>query len=73
MEVLHSFIRDALIIELEPAIKLKTVDIRKLHTIKLPDAIIAASAQVNNLTLITRNTSDFKNITDLPIVNPWSY
>jgi predicted nucleic acid-binding protein len=40
LKVLHNFINDALVIELEQAIKLKTADIRKAHRIKLPDAII---------------------------------
>jgi predicted nucleic acid-binding protein len=71
LEVLHNFIRDARVIELENAIKLRTADIRKQHKIKLPDAIIAATALVNDLILITRNTKDFENIPGLATVNPW--
>lgn len=71
MEVLHSFINDALVIELEKAIKIKTSEIRKTNRIKLPDAIIAATALVYGLILITRNTEDFKNISDLNTINPW--
>jgi len=55
LEVLHNFINDALVIELEQPIKLKAADIRKIHKIKLPDAIIAATALIYNLTLVTRN------------------
>lgn len=68
--MLHNFIADAYIIELERPIKLKTADIRKAHKIKLPDAIIAATAFVYDLTLITRNTSNFKNIPGLQIIDP---
>jgi hypothetical protein len=71
LDVLHNFINDALVIELEQAIKIKTADIRKQHKIKLPDAIIAATAVVYDLTLITRNTKDFENISSLSTVNPW--
>lgn len=71
IKVLHSFIDDAMVIELERPIKLKTADIRKTKRIKLPDAIIAATALVYGLTLVTRNTSDFKNIEGLELVNPW--
>jgi len=67
MDVLHNFINDAFVIELERSIKLKTADIRKQHKIKLPDAIIAATAIVYDLTLITHNISDFKNILDLQL------
>jgi predicted nucleic acid-binding protein len=69
MEVLHAFINDALVIELEQPIKLSTAVIRKQYRIKLPDAIIAATALVHDLTLITRNTSDFKNIEGLKIID----
>jgi len=44
LEVLNSFIKDAVVIELEQPIKYKTAEIRKKHNIKLPDAIIAATA-----------------------------
>jgi len=71
IEVLQGFINDTLVIKLKKTIKLKTAEIRKLHRIKLPDAIIAATALVYKLTLVTRNIEDFKNITGLEIVNPW--
>lgn len=44
LKVLQNFIQDAFVIELEPSIKLKTADLRKVYRIKLPDAIIAATA-----------------------------
>jgi predicted nucleic acid-binding protein len=69
MEVLYNFISDAMVIELESPIKLKTAEIRKAHKIKLPDAIICASAFVYDLTLITRNTADFKNIQGLKMID----
>ena len=71
-EVLSSFISDALVVELEPIIKYKAVDIRKKHKVKLPDAIIAATALVYELTLVSRNVSDFKNIEGLQVINPWN-
>ena len=72
MEILQHFIDDVLIIELEQHIKYKTAEIRKMHTIKLPDAIIAATALVYDLTLISRNVSDFKNIEGLKVLNPFT-
>lgn len=69
--VIGNLIRDARVIELDPDIKIKTADIRKIHGLKMPDAIIAASALVHNLTLLTRNVSDFKKIPQLNIINPW--
>ena len=35
------------------------------------DALIAASAIVYNLKLITRNIKDFQNIVGLEVINPW--
>lgn len=70
--VLNNFINDALVIELEQTIKFKTVEIRKARRIKLPDAIIAATAVVYNLTLLSRNLSDFASINGLKIINPWN-
>lgn len=71
LELLHNFINDALVIELEQSIKLKTADIRKAHRIKLPDAIIAATALVYDLKLLSRNVADFGSINGLTVINPW--
>ncbi|WP_373513410.1 type II toxin-antitoxin system VapC family toxin [Persicitalea sp.] len=71
LAVIHDFINDALVIELERPIKLKTADIRREHKIKLPDAIIAATALIYDLVLMTRNISDFKNIQELRVLDPF--
>ncbi|UXE65669.1 MAG: type II toxin-antitoxin system VapC family toxin [Chryseotalea sp. WA131a] len=49
----------------------ETIAIRKIHKVKLPDAIIAATAKTKNLTLITRNETDFDSVSGLTIINPW--
>lgn len=69
--VLSKFVESAYIFELEQSIKLKAVSIRKEHNIKLPDAIIAATSVVHKLTLITRNTRDFRKISGLQLINPF--
>jgi hypothetical protein len=35
------------------------VQLRRAHHIRLPDAIIWATAQTNNAVLVSRNTKDF--------------
>jgi len=37
----------------------RSVEIRKTHKIKLPDAVVWATAQVHGRILVTRNTKDF--------------
>lgn len=48
-----------IILPITQAIAEQTVVIRKQYRIKLPDALIQASAQVYNVLLVTRNTRDF--------------
>ncbi len=69
--ILKDFIADSVVFELEQNIKEKTVEIRKQYAIKLPDAIIAATAMVNDLTLISRNFKDFDKIKGLKWSNPF--
>ena len=71
LKVLHNFIEEISVFELEKDIKLKTAEVRKKYKIKLPDAIIAATAIIHNLTLITRNTKDFNKIKSLNLSNPF--
>jgi hypothetical protein len=53
----------------EPIIQ-QTIDIRRKAKIKLPDAIIAATAIVNNLTLLSDNDVDFLRVPRLKYLNP---
>ena len=64
-EALSSFISHSDIFDLEENIILETIQIRKKYSIKLPDAIIAATCLVNNFSLITNNLKDFDKITGL--------
>jgi len=68
---LEEFISLANILDLSSEIAKATVELRKNHRIKLGDAIIEATAMVNGFTLITRNTTDFKNIKGLNVLNPF--
>jgi predicted nucleic acid-binding protein len=59
----------SLIIGLTDEIVNQTIQIRKQHKIKLPDAVIAATAITLDLTLLSRNTSDFSKIKGLDQVD----
>ncbi|WP_316846184.1 type II toxin-antitoxin system VapC family toxin [Pedobacter psychrodurus] len=71
--ILRNFIQDSYTYELDQDIKNQTAEIRKYYNLKLPDAIIAATAIVNKLTLITRNTKDFNKIPQLKVSNPYDH
>jgi tRNA(fMet)-specific endonuclease VapC len=71
LQILESFVKDATVIDLKEEIIVKGIEIRRQHPIKLPDVIIASTAIVLNYILVSRNTSDFKNIPGLELLNPW--
>ena len=50
----------------------KTISIRQKNKIKLPDAIIAATALEYNLILMTRNVDGFKGVEGITVINPYS-
>ncbi len=47
------------VIALDNAIANRAVEIRKTTRVRLPDAIVWATAQVHSLLLVSRNTKDF--------------
>ncbi len=47
------------LVEVDGAVREETVALRRAYRIKLPDAMIWASARAHALTLVTRNTKDF--------------
>ena len=58
------------VIYLDKAIERKAIEIRQQKKMKLGDSIIAATALVNNLTIVTRNETDFYR-PKLTIYNPF--
>lgn len=68
-KIYQDFIDQIFVIELSEKIILKTISIRRSHRIKIPDAIIAATAITYSLTLITHNLPDFENIPNLKIID----
>ncbi|MCO6485969.1 MAG: type II toxin-antitoxin system VapC family toxin [Saprospiraceae bacterium] len=65
MQTLEEFIEVTNILPLTDAVVQKTIQLRRSQKINLPDAIIAATALSNNLTLITRNLKDFQYLKEL--------
>jgi predicted nucleic acid-binding protein len=50
----------------------RAVSLRQQRKMSIGDAIIAATALLQDMTLVTRNVSDFNWITGLQLLNPLS-
>nr|WP_295934791.1 type II toxin-antitoxin system VapC family toxin [uncultured Dyadobacter sp.] len=68
--LIYEFVGDAVVLDLKQEIRFKTAELRQNFRIKLPDAIIAATALVHDLTLLTNNVKDFMVIKGLRMENP---
>jgi predicted nucleic acid-binding protein len=61
------------IIPLNEPICLRTIALRRLLSkMKLWDAIIASTSLEYDLTLVTHNIADFKNVPGLSVLNPYT-
>jgi predicted nucleic acid-binding protein len=69
----RNFIADAIIYPVDNAVAEPAILIRKNMRVKLPDAIIAATALHHGLTLLTRNTNDFKHVPGLALAAPGDF
>lgn len=69
MQILEEFTVILNVIPLSENIVEETIKLRKQYKVKLPDAIIAATALQHNLTIITQNIKDFRNIPNISIIN----
>jgi hypothetical protein len=67
--IVQEFTQDATVLGLTPDVISECIKIRRSKKIKTPDAIIAATAIVHSLTLITSD-SDFNNIQGLQVIDP---
>ncbi|MFA6922288.1 MAG: type II toxin-antitoxin system VapC family toxin [Gallionella sp.] len=75
IEIINSYLSNITLVNLTKAIKQKTVSLRRTYRIKLPDAIIVASAIEAGATLLTNDVAlhkienlswRFLQINDLP-------
>lgn len=71
-QLLTQFMEDATVLDLSNNVVDTCIEIRKNHKTKLPDAIIAATALVYDLVVVSRNVADFKNIKGIQVIDPHS-
>ena len=72
IEEIKDFLRSFNSVLLTESLLECAAEIRRNYRIKLPDALIAASALISDYTLVTRNTDDFSKIRTLKILNPFA-
>ncbi|MDL2184227.1 type II toxin-antitoxin system VapC family toxin [Pseudomonas sp. ChxA] len=61
---------DARILPVDAAVALRCAHLHVPEQANESDALIAATALVHGLTVVTRNVSDFKS-SGVPLLNPW--
>jgi len=73
-EIVENLFKEIEILNLNEDIVNNVIETRKKRKIKLPDAIVYATASTNDIDLITRNVDDFKNIDkNIKVINPFDY
>lgn len=70
IDIYNQFVNGSIVLGIEQPIIAETIRIRKTYKLKLPDALIAATAIVYKLTLISDNNKDFLKIPALKYLNP---
>lgn len=66
----RKFVQASMVIGINRRIIRKTIDVRRTSGLKLPDALIAATAITYDRTLVADNDSDFLRVKELRYVNP---
>lgn len=56
---------------LDDEIAEEAIELKRQSKIKLADAVIAATAIMNNFKLVTRNVDDYKMVKELKVFNPF--
>ncbi|MBK7871121.1 MAG: type II toxin-antitoxin system VapC family toxin [Saprospiraceae bacterium] len=65
--LVEDFLSNCIIVELNQSIKRITIELKRNHKIKLPDAIIAATSKYMNIPLISADKG-FEKISDIQLI-----
>jgi predicted nucleic acid-binding protein len=58
-DVIDMFLREFRVVEISRRVAREAITLRRARRIRLPDAVIWASARLESALLVTRNTKDF--------------
>ena len=72
MQPVQNFVDNATVFPLDEIVVQKTIEIRRIKKIKLPDAVKAATAIIYGFEIISRNVSDFSGIEGLTCYDPFT-
>lgn len=68
----EDIINHASIMHLTPEVINDTIILKQQMRVKTPDAIIASTSRIHQMTLITGNEKHFQKIPGVSILNPWA-
>ena len=66
----EKFFAAATVLPIDQAVITEAINLRSQRTMKLGDSLVAATAVVHSLTLVTHNTKDFSWIAGLSVLDP---
>ena len=66
---MQTFVQSVAVLPLDEPVTQQTIRLRQQHRVKLPDAIIAATALAHGIPLLTRNGRDFQTLAGLVVLN----
>jgi predicted nucleic acid-binding protein len=68
----EAFFAEARVLPLSKPVIDEAVRLRQAKKIKLGDSLVAGTALLHDLTLVTRNVDDFNGIDSLRVLNPFA-
>jgi hypothetical protein len=69
---LQEIVESLVELEMNDPVVQRAIALRRQKKMNLADAIIAATALVHDVPLVTRNGEDFRHIAGLVIINPFA-